>query len=363
MGDRRGYKREYQGSYVPQKTGERRTVWKRFEMYLLFVSVLLTVNMFLMLRVQSQIRNMNKSLNQVLTTLAVSRQGDGEGELVAREEEVVSPRYQSAPKETIAAEPPEVDYVEQCGLPDVDKPVDRKPAKVLERLRELSEDNKIIEEIYKNNALYPEEMLGALANNPEMADFVSNYLTADAIASEVGLTKTEKEQKYPLFLQWDPRWGYAAYGDGSNVGLAGCGPTCLSMVIYYLLKDESMTPDVIAEYSMANGYYMSGTGTAWRLLEDVADLHGLTVTQPKASDWTLKHELDQGNIIICSMKPGDFTAGGHFVVIYGYDEEGYLINDPNCVARSRRRWSYDEIDRQIKHTWVYGLESDVNSKW
>ena len=72
MGDRRGYKREYQGSYVPQKTGERRTVWKRFEMYLLFVSVLLTVNMFLMLRVQSQIRNMNKSLNQVLTTLAVT---------------------------------------------------------------------------------------------------------------------------------------------------------------------------------------------------------------------------------------------------------------------------------------------------
>ena len=125
------------------------------------------------------------------------------------------------------------------------------------------------------------------------------------------------------------------------------------MMLYYLLGDENITPDVIAEYSMENGYYMSGTGTAWKLLEDVAAVYGVSVDQPKASEKTLKNALDQGEIVICSMKPGDFTAGGHFVVIYGYDEEGFLINDPNCVARSRKTWTFEEIRRQIKHTWVY----------
>ncbi len=246
-----------------------------------------------------------------------------------------------------------MDYVELCGLPEVDKPVDRKPAEVLKYLERLAEEDEVIEKIWRNHSRYPEEMLGALANNPEMADFVSNYLTSDAEAAGVGLTKAEKKQEFPLFLQWDPRWGYAEYGDGSNVGLAGCGPTCLSMVLYYLLGDESLTPDVIADYSMDNGYYMSGTGTAWKLLEDVADMHGLNVWQPKASDRILKEELDKGSVIICSMKPGEFTAGGDFIVIYGYDSEGFLVNDPNCVARSRRRWTYDEIGRQIKNTWVY----------
>lgn len=340
-----------------QSTGERYSARKRFEMYLLFMCILLVVNMFFLLKVQSQLKNMNRALNQVMTAMATARQDAENGMLVASQEEVSSPQYQAAPNNRTdpaqAEEPEEVDYVELCGLPEVDKPVDRKPAEVLKYLERLAEEDEVIEKIWRNHSRYPEEMLGALANNPEMADFVSNYLTSDAKAAGVGLTKAEKKQEFPLFLQWDPRWGYAEYGDGSNVGLAGCGPTCLSMVLYYLLGDESLTPDVIADYSMDNGYYMSGTGTAWKLLEDVADMHGLNVWQPKASDRILKEELDKGSVIICSMKPGEFTAGGHFIVIYGYDSEGFLVNDPNCVARSRRRWTYDEIGRQIKNTWVY----------
>ncbi|HBA50699.1 MAG TPA: hypothetical protein DCZ91_23460 [Lachnospiraceae bacterium] len=357
MSNSRGYRGENRRGNMQQRSGERYSARKRFEMYLLFMCILLVVNMFFLMKVQIQLKGMNKSLNQVMAVLATARQDAEDGMIVASQEEVTSPQYQSAPKKpaepVVSKEPEEVDYVELCGLPQVDKPVDRKPAQVLSRLEELAEDNEVIENIRQNYTRYPEEMLGALANNPEMADFVSNYLSSDAKASGAGLTRAEKSQEFPLFLQWDPRWGYAEYGDGSNVGLSGCGPTCLSMVLYYLLGDESLTPDVIADYSMENGYYMSGTGTAWKLLEDVADMHGLTVWQPKSSEWTLKNELDRGSVIICSMKPGDFTAGGHFIVIYGYDSEGFLINDPNCVARSRQKWTYDEIGRQIKNTWVY----------
>ena len=40
-------------------------------------------------------------------------------------------------------------------------------------------------------------------------------------------------------------------------------------------------------------------------------------------------------------------------MIYGYDRDGFMVNDPNCVARSRRRWSFDEIRGQIKMVWSY----------
>lgn len=259
------------------------------------------------------------------------------------------------------AEPVPIDslslsYAEKCALDYVDKPQDRSRRQVLEKLDELGQLDERIAAIRQNSEAYPETLLEALANNPEMADFVEGWLTAQHKAAG-GLTESEKKEKYPLFLQWDPRWGYSSYGDGSCIAVSGCGPTCLSMVLYYLTGDESLTPDLIADFSMENGYYLSGTGTLWALMENVAPLYGVKVSQPDASEREMKAALDQGNVLICSMKPGDFTAGGHFIVIYGYDRDGFMVNDPNCVARSRERWTYDQIGRQMKHLWVFGKEA------
>lgn len=243
-------------------------------------------------------------------------------------------------------------YAERCGLDHVDRPQDRSPRQVLARLEELGREDERIAAICRNSEAYPERLLEALANNPEMADFAEGYLDAEHVATG-GLTDSEKKEDYPLFLQWDPRWGYAFYGDNSCIALSGCGPTCLSMVLYYLTGDESLTPDVIGDYSMKNNYYLSGTGTLWALFEDVAPLYGVKVRQPNASEWEMKAALDQGAVLICSMGPGDFTAGGHFIVIYDYDKDGFLINDSNCVARSRQSWSFDQLSRQMKHLWIF----------
>ena len=73
-----------------------------------------------------------------------------------------------------------MDYVSQCGLAQVDMPMDRSPEEVLVCLQELSQDNEQIAEIYKQHSRYSDDMLKALANNPEMADFVMNSLDRDA---------------------------------------------------------------------------------------------------------------------------------------------------------------------------------------
>ena len=240
----------------------------------------------------------------------------------------------------------------------LEKPIKRTKREVLERLYELQDSYPKIQDILENKDYYPEEMLAALANNPEMVDFVANYKkkTQSGMAGETpqaGLTKEEMNAEHPLFLQWDSRWGYAFYGDDSNIGLAGCGPTCLSMVLYYKTGDASRTPDVLAAYAMRNGYYVSGTGTAWAFMEDAARHYGLYVRTLSKSEESFKIALDRGRYIICAMGPGDFTSGGHFIVIYGYDEDGFLINDPNSRLRSERHWSYDEISGQMKSIWSY----------
>lgn len=238
-------------------------------------------------------------------------------------------------------------------LETVEKPRKRSEAEVLQKLKELSRENELIAAVMKQPDRYPPRLLEALANNPEMAEFVKGYLYADS-ETKGQFTDSEKEADFPLFLQWDPRWGYAYYGDDSNIAVSGCGPTSLSMALFYLTGDDSLTPDYLAAYSMQNGYYVSGTGTAWALITDVPPMYGVSVTEPDADEALMKRELDRGNILIASVGPGDFTAGGHLLVIYDYDRNGFKINDPNCIARSRQSWDFEALKPQLKHLWSLG---------
>ncbi len=274
----------------------------------------------------------------------------------------------------------EVDYISTIPVLDVGKPVKWTPKETLAKLKELGKANETILQIYKNHDSYPDALLLALANNPEMTDFAAGYLShmeahkaeselkrdaeKDSEKDHAGggktgslLTEKEKEEAFPLFLQWDPRWGYEEYGNGANIGVSGCGPTCLSMVLFTLTRKENLTPDYFASYSMKNGYYVEDVGTAWALMEEAAPEYGITVQKPQMTKEVMEKALDQGKMLICAMREGDFTAGGHFIVIYGYDKSGFYVNDSNCVARSRRQWTFAEIGKQIKCIWAYGKTS------
>lgn len=242
-------------------------------------------------------------------------------------------------------------YTEGVPAVKVEKPREYSREEALFKLQEFGEDNPVVEKICKNSDLYPENMLTALANNPEMADFAAGYLD-EGLGVTGGLTESEKEQDFPLFLQWDARWGYHSYGS-SIIGLTGCGPACMSMVLYYLLRDETLTPDKIADFAMDNGYWVEGSGTAWQLMDDVPAIYGLMTGNIQRTEEAMLAALERGGVLICSVGRGDFTVYGHFIVIYGYNENGFMVNDPNCVARSSRCWTFDQIGAQIKNIWAY----------
>lgn len=243
-------------------------------------------------------------------------------------------------------------YADLQVLSAIDKPQKREQRwKALAKLEELSREFPKMEEVLENAAQYPDNLLEALSNNPEMIEFVLGF--TEKKSEEPVLTEAEMAREYPLFLQWDPRWGYDYYGDDSVVGLAGCGPTCLSMVLYSLTRDETLTPDKLAAYSMENEYYMYGTGTLWKLMEEVPLLYGVQWSDPDIDEEVMKNELDRGHVLACAVRGGDFTARGHFIMIYGYDEMGFLVNDPNCATRSTQSWDFKTMKPQIKEMWSY----------
>ncbi|MCM1064125.1 MAG: C39 family peptidase [Eubacterium sp.] len=332
---------------------QQKMLKRRFGMLALFLCVALALNAAAVMGMYFRMHRMETALE------AMERLGDAErlgemdgassGARTGSSSQAAEGQDASYAGSTVTGQ----DYINLCGLEYVDRPQKRTMEQVFDCLSQLAKEDERIAEILDDHDKYPDKLLEALANNPEMADFVMGYVDNAGKVSG-GLTEGEMEQEHPLFLQWDPRWGYGEYGDGSCIALAGCGPTCLSMALFYLTGNESLTPDRMAEYSMKNGYYISGTGTAWALFQDVPEKYGVSVYQCQTEEYLMKEALDRGSVLICSMGPGEFTAEGHFIVIYGYDKTGFLVNDPNCVARSRRTWSFSELDGQTKNVWVLG---------
>ena len=226
-------------------------------------------------------------------------------------------------------------------------------SQVQERLQALAQEYPEFEEVYDNADAYPQKLLAALCNNPEMIDYVKGYLNADG-SGDGWLTNNELSQRFPLLLQWDKRWGYVPYGD-NVIGLSGCAPTCLSMVIVGLTGNSDATPDAIAQYATENGYYVDGVGTAWSLMTDVGE-YGVIGQETTLSEDNIYNELENRHPIICSMQPGDFTSVGHFIVLTGIEDGKIRVNDPNSLTRSRKLWDYDTLAWQVSNLWVFTKE-------
>lgn len=208
------------------------------------------------------------------------------------------------------------------------------------------------ERILEQEEFYPAELISALERNHELLDFVDGYLTAEAKAYG-GITQEESREQCPLFLQWDERWGYAPYGE-INIGVSGCGPTCLSMVLYSLTRDESITPDMLAQRALEEGYYVDGAGTSWAFLKDMAPQYGVAVCEEQLYDEkAMKVYLGDGKLVICAMGPGNFTDTGHFIVVRGYSGGKLLINDPFSRENSSRAWDPETIRSQCSRVWTY----------
>lgn len=221
------------------------------------------------------------------------------------------------------------------------------------KLTELAQSNKTVRQVLEQADQYPADLLELLSNNEETADFVLGYTEkkGQVPAEDIGEVASGE---IPLLLQWDERWGYTQYGD-NMIAINGCGPTVVAMAAAGLTGDNSITPYKVAQYAEEQEYYTGESGTSWELMTQGAVHFGVQGQELGLSEDEILSELESGHPVICSMRPGDFTTTGHFIVLTGVEDGKIRVNDPNSRKRSETLWDYDTLEYQINNLWAFSL--------
>ncbi len=225
-------------------------------------------------------------------------------------------------------------------------------AEYLNKLQALASSDERYQTILDRAEEYPDNVLRMVCQNEETLNFAVDYPEKkdSEPASTVGdVTKGV----VPLLIQWDRRWGYALYGSSTIVAVSGCGPTCIAMVACGLTGRNDITPAKVASYSANNGFLTESRDTSWDLMTYGAEEYGITGTELGLDEAAMANQLAAGHPIIASMGAGDFTSSGHFIVLTGYANGSFTVNDPNSLVRSGETWSFERLKNQIVNLWYY----------
>lgn len=206
---------------------------------------------------------------------------------------------------------------------------------------------------------YTERQLTAYEHSPEARSFVLSIPLEKDKEHIADISGFDRSNGVPLMMQWDERWGYYEYAYDLG-GITGCGPTCLSMVAYYLTGNTEYTPAYMMDFSTRSGCVGENGGTQWTLFSQAATNLGLKVQEVILDENAIIKQVNQDHPVVINVGEGDFTSSGHYVVIVGYEDGYFKVNDPNSVANSEKKWSYDQLKGQIKNLWAFSLpESDT----
>ena len=180
----------------------------------------------------------------------------------------------------------------------------------------------------------------------------SALITGTASAGSAPTPGTFKQPKD--FKQYDTRWASKNFTSTGNKSQtmknSGCGPTAAADVVA-TVKDSSVTPWTLAQIAMNKGYRTANSGTAWGFFKYIANLYGFSKFIQTSSMETMKACLDAGGYVVCSMGPGYWTKGGHYICAWKYDSTYVYANDP--ASSSRKKQKQTDFKKQRKQFFCF----------
>ncbi|WP_236785576.1 C39 family peptidase [Anaerococcus ihuae] len=215
-------------------------------------------------------------------------------------------------------------------------------------IKEKSSGNKKLKWIYDNfdKLNYGEKVL--VGNDDDACDYVYNCHNNKKDFNFFDGQSLNLHRKTPYYLQWDNRWAYDNLIGDDNIGIAGCGPTSMAMVLSRLFDDEKINPKLIAQDAKN---HMTEDGVYWSFFEFEAKKYKVKIEDIDNTEKDLKNALKKGPIVV-SVKQGYFTTGGHIMVIDSMKDDKLLINDPNSIKNSKIEWPYKDIQDQFVKLWL-----------
>lgn len=173
--------------------------------------------------------------------------------------------------------------------------------------------------------------------------------------SKIELVRTSD---VPLFLQTADEWKDISYGTDGDENMAenGCAIATLAMIGNYYGFES--TPATVQEWAQ-NDYYIYGAGTSWEIFEDYALFHELDFLNLGNNIEWAKEELEKGHLVIVSVDVSQFTDVGHIMLLTGYQDGKFSLNDPNDDLENKfhnYNWYESSIIEEAGiNYWSYSL--------
>ena len=152
-------------------------------------------------------------------------------------------------------------------------------------------------------------------------------------SSELPIVNVGEYAGLTYYSQTDSRWKDKSYTSTGNktqtMGSSACGPTCSAMVVSSI-KGTILPPDM-ADLYVEYGFRSANNGTYWSAFRWTADVFDIGYTEKyKLND--VCDLLEQNYMCITGCGNGLFTTGGHFILIYGYEDTN---GDGQCDVGDR----------------------------
>ena len=171
-------------------------------------------------------------------------------------------------------------------------------------------------------------------------DVLGNLIDSDKKIVQVEIEANEPIEEDPVDVSF-PQVPYFYQFNNTQSPGSTCANTSIAMVLsYYGWSDN---PDVLTNYyGVSTAQTPSGLASVFNSEAEYFNMSQRLIPITDGTITELKNELDTGRPVIVH---GYFTNAGHVMVVLGYDEHGYWVNDPAGT------W-----DQQFRGGYPYGWE-------
>lgn len=218
---------------------------------------------------------------------------------------------------------------------------------IIKNVEEAAKKDKKAQWVYDNYYNLDNVDAYLTGNDPDTIEFIynKNHNITDFDFYEGESVKLKRQT--PYYVQWDNRWAYNNLYP-TNIGISGCGPTSLAMVISRL-NGNLVYPNDIANKASS---FMNDGGMDWVFIDHITKEYGIKTQDINLDKEKMIKALENGPLLV-SVNKGYFTLFGHILVIDSYKDGKFIINDPNSVKNSIIEWDYEDIYDQILKIWSF----------
>ena len=208
-----------------------------------------------------------------------------------------------------------------------------------EDVEKISEGIETVVEIIENESTqeipeaYIEDEIALEEQEVESESFELQGEIAYNGSSELPKVEVGKYAGLTYYSQIDSRWKNKLYTSTGNktqtMGSSACGPTCGAMVVSSI--KGTILPTEMADLYVKYGFRSANNGTYWSAFRWTADVFDIGYKEIyKLND--VCDLLEENYMVISACGNGLFTTGGHFILIYGYEDTN---RDGQCDSGDR----------------------------